>query len=219
MMREGGDKHGKWQIFQFIPLSGSESQVKILFMKEHSDLHQPGDLQQREQVAQFMLANESALRRQIGREVAQSPGVDVDDVFSTMLRRVDYAACKGSFQMRSQPEAWGFLTQVVQRAVQRHRMRAARFAATVARIAEVSRPAVKPLEIDERAELVSIMNAVAKSRPQDAELIQHRLRGKKWREISAAMGISEQALRQRWSALTARLREQHQGEDYGRKAG
>jgi len=89
----------------------------------------------REQIAQFMLQNESALRRRIGAEVGRSPGVDADDVFSTTLRRVDYAAAKGSFAMRSKPEAWSFVAQVVNRAVARHRRRAARFAATVAKFA------------------------------------------------------------------------------------
>jgi DNA-directed RNA polymerase specialized sigma24 family protein len=54
--------------------------------------------------------------------------------------------------------------------------------------------------------LVGIMNELMRTRPQDAELIEHRLRGRKWREISAATGVSEEALRQRWSSLVGRLR-------------
>jgi DNA-directed RNA polymerase specialized sigma24 family protein len=50
------------------------------------------------------------------------------------------------------------------------------------------------------------MNELMRTRPQDAELIQHRLRGRKWREISAVTGVSEEALRQRWSSLVGRLR-------------
>jgi hypothetical protein len=90
----------------------------------------------REEIAQFMLTHEDALRRRIGAEVGKSPGVDADDVFSTTLRRVDYAAAHGSFQMRSVPEAWSFVARVVERAVQRHRRRAARFDAAVAHSAE-----------------------------------------------------------------------------------
>ena len=52
---------------------------------------------------------------------------------------------------------------------------------------------------EERAELVSIMHELERTRPQDAEIIQHRLRGRRWREISQQMGVSEEALRQRWS--------------------
>ncbi|MFM9169655.1 MAG: hypothetical protein ACKOTD_05915 [Phycisphaerales bacterium] len=37
-------------------------------------------------------------------------------------------------------------------------------------------------------------------------MVRHRLRGTRWKEISAAMGGSEEALRQRWSTLMARLR-------------
>ena len=59
----------------------------------------------REEIAQFMLTHEDALRRRIGAEVGKSPGVDADDVFSTTLRRVDYAAAHGSFQMRFSPRA------------------------------------------------------------------------------------------------------------------
>jgi len=160
----------------------------------------------REQIAQFMLQNESALRRKIGAEVGRAPGVDADDVFSTTLRRVDYAAAKGSFAMRSKPEAWSFVAQVVNRAVARHRRRAARFAATVAKFAGVAEAWSEPPQHDERAELVGIMNELMRTRPQDAELIQYRLRGRKWREISAATGVSEEALRQRWSCLASRLR-------------
>ena len=160
----------------------------------------------REQIAQFMLQNESALRRKIGAEVGRSPGVDADDVFSTTLRRVDYAAAKGSFAMRSKPEAWSFVAQVVNRAVARHRRRAARFAATVAKFAGVAEAWSEPPQHDERAELVGIMNELMRTRPQDAELLEHRLRGRKWREIAAATGVSEEALRQRWSCLASRLR-------------
>ncbi|MFM9170868.1 MAG: hypothetical protein ACKOTD_12350, partial [Phycisphaerales bacterium] len=72
-----------------------------------------------------MIAHEAALRRRIGSAVRGSPGVDADDVFSTTLRRVDGAAARGTFRMRSAPEAWCFVAQVVQRAVERHRRRAA----------------------------------------------------------------------------------------------
>jgi len=161
----------------------------------------------RERLAEFILAHEAALRRRIGAEVRGSPGVDADDVFSTMLRRVDYAAAKGSFTPRSSPETWGFVTQVVKRAVARHRQRAARLAATIARVAVESERWEEPPEPDERADLVSIMRELERTRPQDAELIQHRLRGRRWKEISASMGVSEEALRQRWSSLVARMRE------------
>jgi DNA-directed RNA polymerase specialized sigma24 family protein len=119
--------------------------------------------------------------------------------------------------MRSVPEAWSFVARVVERAVQRHRRRAARFAAAVAHSAEGKEPWFEAVEPDHRAELVGIMNDVARTRPQDAELIQHRLRGRKWREISGLMGVSEEALRQRWCALVARLRErQREREDRSR---
>ena len=173
----------------------------------------------REEIAHFMLSHEDALRRRIGAEVGKSPGVDADDVFSTTLRRVDYAAAHGSFQMRSVPEAWSFVARVVERAVQRHRRRAARFAAAVAHSAEGKEPWFEAVEPDHRAELVGIMNDVARTRPQDAELIQHRLRGRKWREIAGLMGVSEDALRQRWCALGARLRERQRERDDRSRAG
>jgi DNA-directed RNA polymerase specialized sigma24 family protein len=161
----------------------------------------------REQLAHFLLEHEAALRRRIGAEVRGSPGVDADDVFSTMLRRVDYAAAKGSFTMRSGAETWGFVAQVVKRAVARHRQRATRLAATIARVAAEAEPWAEPPPPDERAELVAILSELDRTRPQDAELVRHRLRGRKWRELSDAMGVSEEALRQRWSALMSRLRE------------
>ena len=165
----------------------------------------------REQIAQFMIDNEAALRRRIGAEIRGTPGVDADDVFSTTLRRVDYAAARGSFTLRSAPEAWSFVARVLQRAVQRHRRRAVRFAATVADFAHNSPHREEAPAPEERAELVSIMHELERSRPQDAEIIQHRLRGRRWREISHEMGVSEEALRQRWSSLMARLRERMAG--------
>jgi RNA polymerase sigma factor (sigma-70 family) len=173
----------------------------------------------RERIAHFMLENEAALRRRIGAEVRGSPGVDPDDVFSTTLRRVDYAAAHGSFAMRSAPEAWSFVARVLSRAVQRHRRRAARLAATIAEFAAASAPKEEAPRHDERAELVAIMRELQRSRPQDAEIIQLRLRGRKWRDISAATGISEQALRQRWSSLMVRLRSRLGGEGPVAKAG
>lgn len=161
----------------------------------------------REQIARFIMDHEDALRRRIGAEVGGSPGVDPDDVFSTTLRRVDSAAAHGSFRMRGPAEAWSFVTKVVQRAVQRHRRRASRMTEALAAFAEISRPQPRAPEPDERAELVAIMQEVRRTRPQDAQLIEHRLRGLKWREISRSMGVSEEALRQRWSSLLARLRE------------
>ena len=173
----------------------------------------------REQIAQFMLDNEAALRRRIGAEVRGAPGVDLDDVFSTTLRRVDYAAARGSFTMRTAPEAWSFVARVVARAVQRHRRRAARLAATIAEFAAASAPKEEAPRHDERAELVAIMHELQRSRPQDAEIIQLRLRGRKWRDISASTGISEQALRQRWSSLMVRLRARLGGEGPVAKTG
>ena len=173
----------------------------------------------REQIAQFMLDNEAALRRRIGAEVRGAPGVDLDDVFSTTLRRVDYAAARGSFTMRTAPEAWSFVARVVARAVQRYRRRAARLAATIAEFAAASAPKEEAPRHDERAELVAIMHELQRSRPQDAEIIQLRLRGRKWRDISASTGISEQALRQRWSSLMVRLRARLGGEGPVAKAG
>lgn len=161
----------------------------------------------REQIARFIMDNEDALRRRIGAEVGGSPGVDPDDVFSTTLRRVDSAAARGSFRMRGPAEAWRFVTRVVERAVQRHRQRASRMTEALTAFAEMSRRQPRPPQPDERSELVAIMQEVRRTRPQDAQLIEHRLRGLKWREISKSMGVSEDALRQRWSALLARLRE------------
>ena len=160
----------------------------------------------RERLAEFILSHEAALRRRIGAEVRGSPGVDADDVFSTILRRVDYAAAKGSFQPRSNPETWGFVTQVVKRAVARHRRRAARFAQAVRGFAREVEPWDEPPSGDDRAELAAIIHELERTRPQDAELIQHRLRGRRWKEISATMGVSEEALRQRWCSLLARIR-------------
>jgi hypothetical protein len=83
------------------------------------DPRRPSD---RELIADFILANEAAVRRRIERTTGRAPGVDPDDIFSTTLRRVDGAAARGSFRMRSAPEAWSFVARVVQRAVQRHRL-------------------------------------------------------------------------------------------------
>jgi RNA polymerase sigma factor (sigma-70 family) len=162
----------------------------------------------RELIADFILANEAAVRRRIERTTGRAPGIDADDIFSTTLRRVDGAAARGSFRMRSAPEAWSFVARVVQRAVQRHRLRAARLAEAVAGLAS-QRPAVQEDRVDDgdRAELARLMRELERVRPQDAELIQHRLRGHRWREVSDAMGVTEEALRQRWSALMRRLRE------------
>jgi len=52
-----------------------------------------------------------------------------------------------------------------------------------------------------------VLAELQRCRPQDAELVQLRLRGKRWREISEVTGVSEVALRQRWSALLVRLRD------------
>lgn len=169
---------------------------------------EPRRTSDRELIADFILANETAVRRRIDRTAGRAPGVDPDDIFSTTLRRVDGAAARGSFRMRSAPEAWSFVARVVQRAVQRHRLRAMRLAEAVAGFAS-QRPAVQEDRVDdgERAELARLMREIERARPQDAELIQHRLRGHRWREVSDAMGVSEEALRQRWSALMRRLRE------------
>jgi RNA polymerase sigma factor (sigma-70 family) len=169
------------------------------------DPRRPSD---RELIADFILANEAAVRRRIERTTGRAPGIDADDIFSTTLRRVDGAAARGSFRMRSAPEAWSFVARVVQRAVQRHRLRTARLAEAVAGLAS-QRPAVQEDRVDDgdRAELARLMRELERVRPQDAELIQHRLRGHRWREVSDAMGVTEEALRQRWSALMRRLRE------------
>jgi RNA polymerase sigma factor (sigma-70 family) len=161
----------------------------------------------REAIANFMLAHEAALRRRIQHASRGAPGLDPDDLFSTTLRRVDGAVVRGSFRMRSAPEAWSFLTRVLQRAVERHRQRAARGAAAAARVALQREPWDEPPDHAERADLAAVLQELQRCRPQDAELVQLRLRGKRWREISQVTGVSEVALRQRWSALLMKLRD------------
>ncbi len=160
----------------------------------------------RQAAAEFMIAREAAMRRTIAAQTRGMASVDPDDVFSTTLRRVDQAAANGSFQIRSDPESWGFVMGVARRAIERHRRRAARFSALLARLVRTEHPEDAPPETAERAELVLLVRQLAASRPQDAELVQLRLRGKRWREIAAQLGIGEEAARQRWSAMLARVR-------------
>ncbi|MEY4226707.1 MAG: hypothetical protein RL190_1464, partial [Actinomycetota bacterium] len=105
------------------------------------------------------------------------------------------------------------------RAVQRHRRRAARLAEAVAALATSPREVVdESPDHEDRLELAFIMQELEATRPQDADLIRHRLRGRRWREVSRDMGVSEEALRQRWSALMARLRSRRRAAPEERRA-
>ena len=106
-------------------------------------------------------------------------------------------------------EAWGLLTTIAQHllidALRRRNVKESALEALRRELLATTDDAESEpgahLELRDLAE-----HAMSAMTPEERQLVMQRLRGASWAAIAAETGVSEDALRQRWSTLRRRLR-------------
>ncbi|MBX3402284.1 MAG: hypothetical protein KF699_02615 [Phycisphaeraceae bacterium] len=134
------------------------------------------------------------------------PWIDPDDIESSTLRRLDLALLRGLLRPRSERELWAYILAVTDSVVSRRIARARREVAigVDANGSQELCRANSGADADAAAVLHQVLMSLADN--EDRELLFWNLRARTNREIAQAMGMSEAALRQRWSRVCRRLR-------------
>lgn len=169
----------------------------------------------RDDMARFILRNRARIRRRVLAKIRRSgsrPGafwLDPDDITSSVFRRIDTAMLRGALRTQSEHEFWAFVIAVTDNLVF-NRLRAARNerAAGGGCVDEWSGHAsmASCRDDDEAAERFHQL-VMSLTSDEDRELALWRAHGASYREIAAATGRGELALRARWAKICRGLRE------------
>lgn len=161
-------------------------------------------------VARYLLANEARIRAIARRKLtARTRSVfDSEDVFSSVLRRVDVLAQAGRLRLQSEAELWGLIEAIARNnAVSRScLMERARF-----RLTEDGPYAYELLKrldslcTDDEVTVLVFRMMLALDSEADRHLLALLLRGANHRAIGGLLGFSEEASRQRWARIRREL--------------
>jgi hypothetical protein len=170
---------------------------------------------ERQSVAQFIMSRERQIRAIARGRLSQGTRsvFDSEDVFSSVLRRVDNLARRGKLRLGCEAELWGFIKVI-----------ATNTAISKTRLIECSRnwlteepdyayylvQALNACEDDDEANWVIYRMAASLERA-DRQLFFLRLRGAGHKAIAGVLRIDEEAARQRWSRVCRGLRERFGG--------
>lgn len=165
----------------------------------------------RDELAAFVSAQGPLLLRRIRRKLSPSARdlFDSQDVFSTMLRRVDKLAAQGRLRAESEAQLVALLTAIVDHAViDRARIseRKKRVERRAAQSARADRKSVVPEDSLATHSQLDVLNQLITD-PADRELLRLRLQGASFSNISEATGKPEGTLRWRWGRLGRYLRD------------
>lgn len=170
---------------------------------------------ERRSVAQFVMSRERLIRAiardRLSRDTRSV--FDSEDVFSSVLRRVDNLARRGKLRLGCESELWGFIKVI-----------ATNTAISKTRLIECSRnwlteepdyayylvQALNACEDDDEANWVIYRMAASLER-SDRQLFFLRLRGAGHKAVAGVLRIEEEASRQRWSRICRGLRERFGG--------
>jgi hypothetical protein len=169
-----------------------------------------GDSPARAALARFVLENEAKVRAIARRKLPGDRGVfDSEDVVSSVLRRLDTMAHTGVFAPRSREELWGLIKAIASRtAVDRRRLieRGRNFLTEDGPYAYelLKRLNACPTDDDALMLVLRIMMSIKNQTDRQVFALLHR--GASHRAIASALRLpSEEASRQRWSALRREL--------------
>lgn len=164
----------------------------------------------RERIAQVILSNRAAVERRIRGKLRRARvSADHEDIFSSVLRRVDAACVKGVLRTNCEAELWAYIMAIADngtlntlRSASAHLPKRLSSDNTLPAEAAAAR---RSCESDDAAvEVAKIFHSLA--RPSDRELLRRQLEGVSYRDIAATSGESVAAVRQRWMRLRRRIR-------------
>jgi DNA-directed RNA polymerase specialized sigma24 family protein len=158
-----------------------------------------------------LLRRVQALRDSLG-----GVGMSATDLAHASVERFLAAAQRDGAAPLTRGEAWGLLSTIAQhlfidslrrRTVHQSALERLRHDRAAAGDAAESEPARSAERRDLAEHTLSAMTE------EEQLLVARRMQGAAWASIAAEVGVSEEALRQRWSALRRRLRSLAEGDD------
>ena len=164
----------------------------------------------REAVAAWALAHQREIRTLARKRLTQNTRsvFDSEDIFSSVLRRLDGLAANGNIRPECEAELWALVRQIaLNTAVSKTRL-IERANALLTEDGPLAYEMVRRLNAcggdDEAALLVHRMHEALES-SADRQIFGLLLRGATHRVVAQFLGISEEASRQRWMSIRRRL--------------
>jgi DNA-directed RNA polymerase specialized sigma24 family protein len=161
-------------------------------------------------VAQYLLANEAKIRAIARRKLTSNTRsvFDSEDVFSSVLRRMDELTINGGLRPRSEAELWAFVEAITRNnAVNRTRL----IERARSRLTEDGPYAYELLRrlnafaTDDEATVLVLRMMLCLKNEEDRQLLSLLHRGAEHRAIGTMLRISEEASRQRWARIRKEL--------------
>jgi DNA-directed RNA polymerase specialized sigma24 family protein len=166
----------------------------------------------REAVASFLMSREDKLRAIARSRLSRSAqgANDSEDVFSSVLRRVDLMASKGNVRPRSEAELWALAERIaMNNAISRTRL-AKQFVTHIANdpvFIGLITERFAHCGSDDEATLLKHRATTAIKNGDDRHLFLLRLKGVSYRVIAKHLGITEDTARWRWARVVKLVRE------------
>jgi hypothetical protein len=161
-------------------------------------------------VARFVMDNADQVRALARRKLTRNTRrvFDSEDVLSSVLRRLDQMAVRGTLRLRSEAELWPLIEAIARNtAVSKTRMieRARNFLTDDAAYANELLKRLNSCPGDDEATLLMLRMTVSLKNPQDRQLVTLVHRGASHRVIGSVFGITAEASRQRWKKVRDEL--------------
>jgi hypothetical protein len=164
----------------------------------------------RAEIAEYVLAHEEQVRAVARRKLTHATRTvfDSEDVFASVLRRLDEMVAHGRLTPRSEVELWPLIKAIASNtAVSRTRLieRARNLLTEEGPYAYELLKRLNAYSSDEEAELLVYRMMMALADHKDRQLLALILRGSSHRVAGNLIGISEACSRQRWKKIRDEL--------------
>lgn len=158
------------------------------------------------EVAQILIANMPLIRRRLRRKLKGGPtSADLDDLCSSVIRRV-YTAALHSLRASADQEVIAYATIVADHLAQRRQAEEQRYDAVLRVIARQTGGSAFSDQSERQSAPCLQRLAELLADPVDRDLLLRRQCGHSYTLIAEETGVTEAALRKRWSRLRAFLK-------------
>ena len=169
-------------------------------------------LRDRQSIAEYLISHRDRIRAVARRKLtANARSVfDSEDVFSSVLRRVDTMMDAGTLRPRSVAELWALIDAITRNnAINRTRLieRARALLAEEGPYAQSLLDRLTRYTTDDEATVLMYRMMGCLKDENDRQVLSLHLRGATHKAIAGLLGISEDASRQRWRAVRGALQE------------
>lgn len=185
-------------------------------LRVHQELSGEGledlPLKDREAIANYLMEHRDRIRAVARRKLSANARTvfDSEDVFSSVLRRVDTMVEAGTLRPRSVAELWALIDAITRNnALNRTRLieRARTFLDEEGPYAQALLDRLCRYKSDDEATILLYRMMACLSDEIDRQVLSLRLKGASHRAIGTLLGLSEEATRQRWRAIRTLLQE------------